>query len=138
MKDFAPRGHRRPSRRAPAQSETVHEFFDSNPNKRRDHKTAQLCRQVYKALSMALEECGDDVLRSLLVHHVDPAPSAGRMLVRVGFSPASDPLPVAEVMNRLAQVNGFLRHQVAAAITRKRAPELMFLLIASTQEEEAP
>jgi ribosome-binding factor A len=137
MKDFAPRGHRRRSRRAPAQSETVHEFFDSNHNKRRDHKTAQLCRQVYKTLSMALEECGDDVLRSLLVHHVDPAPNAGRMLVRVGFSPASESVGVAEVMNRLGQKSGFLRHQVAAAITRKRAPELLFVLIAPTHEEDA-
>jgi ribosome-binding factor A len=59
------------------------------------------------------------------------------MLVRVGFSPASEVASVAEVMNHLEQVNGFLRHQVAAAITRKRAPELLFVLVAPTHEEDA-
>ena len=85
---------------------------------------------------MAMEECGDDVVRSLLVHQVDPAPSAGRLLVRVGFSPLADPVSITEAMARLAQVNGFLRHQVASAITRKRAPELMFVLVANPEDAQ--
>ena len=138
MKDFANRGSsRRRSRRAmAAESESAELFFSSNPRSgRRDHKTAQLCRQAFQALSMALGDCADDVLRGLLVHDVDPAPNAARLLVRIGFSAVSEPIGVAEVMTRLEQAGGFLRREVAAAITRKRAPELMFVLIASGGEE---
>jgi ribosome-binding factor A len=139
MKDFANRGwSRRRSRRATAaESESAELFFSSNPRGgRRDHKTAQLCRQVFQALSMALGDCADDVLRGLLVHDVDPAPNAARLLVRVGFSAGAEPVGVADVMARLGQASGFLRREVAAAITRKRAPELMFVLVASGGAEE--
>ncbi len=100
MKDFANRGSRRRSRRAATASDSAELFFGSQGGGRRDHKTAQLCRQVFQALSMALGDCGDDVLRGLLVHDVDPAPNAGRLLVRVGFSAVSEPIGVAEVMSR--------------------------------------
>ena len=140
MKDFANRDSRRRSRRANAQSESAELFFGSKRGGGggggRDHKTAQLCRQVFQALCMALGDCGDDVLRGLLVHDVDPAPNAGRLLVRVGFSAVSEPIGVAEVMSRLEQAAGFLRREVAAAITRKRAPELMFVLVAGSAGEE--
>ncbi|MDB5323926.1 MAG: ribosome-binding factor [Phycisphaerales bacterium] len=134
MKDFANRGSRRRYGRAAAESESAEIFFGSQRGGRRDHKTAQLCRQVFQALSMALGDCGDDVLRGLLVHDVDPAPNAGRLLVRVGFSAVSEPIGVAEVVSRLEQASGFLRREVAAAITRKRAPELMFVLVAGGGE----
>jgi ribosome-binding factor A len=105
-----------------------------NPG-RRDHKTAQLCRQVFQTLSLALSECGDDLLRDLILHDVQPAPNPSRLLARVGFSASvKDPVGPVEVLQRLGEASGFLRHQVAAAITRKRAPEIFFALVASGEE----
>jgi ribosome-binding factor A len=137
MKDFADRNRRR--RRGRCASDDASELFFGSGRSggggggsgRRDHKTAQLCRQVFWALSMALGDCADDVLRELVVVDVTPAPDAGRLLVAVGFSSAGDAVAVAEVMGRLEQARGFLRREVAGAITRKRAPELMFVLVAA-------
>lgn len=131
MKDHANRDGRR--RRAIAEADGADLFFSGSRRGggRSDHKTAQLCRQAFCALSMALGACGNEVLRGLVVHDVAPAPNAGRLLVRVGFSSASERVGVAEVMARLEEASGFLRREVAAAITRKRAPELMFMLVAA-------
>ena len=91
------------------------------------HKTLQLCRQVQRALSLCLGgECGDEVLRSLYVESVEPAPDASRLLVRV-IMPRSMHISPIEVLGRLDRVSGTLRAEVARAITRKRAPELSFL-----------
>ena len=129
MKDFANRGSRRRGRRARNEGDASgSSFFESHGRGKRDHKTAQLCRQVFRAVSLALAECGDDVLRELIVHEVAPAPDASRLLVRVGFSASvADVTGVADVLGRLARASGFLRREVAIAITRKRAPELTFL-----------
>jgi ribosome-binding factor A len=117
-----------------------HSFFDSSSGRgRRDHKTAQLCRQVFRAVSLALSECGDERLRELIVHDVAPAPDASRLLVRVGWSAAAASSSQVGVMKVLASLNdagGFLRREVAAAITRKRAPELMFTFAAAFGGEE--
>ena len=143
MKDFANRGRRRGSRRADAESDASDFFFgssddDAKGRRRRSHKTAQLCRQVFRAVSLALSECTDDLLRDLIVHDVRPAPDASRMLVYVEFSVAAAQAGahVADAMERLASANGFLRREVAAAITRKRAPELMFIVVAGGNRKE--
>lgn len=133
MSNFKRRGSRGWTRSARELSETGDSgsFFDvSGRAKRASHKTAQLCRQVFRAVSLALGECGDDVLRELTVVDVEPAPDAARLLVRVGL-PAGDHATAAhEVLARLAAATGFLRRKVAAAITRKRAPELTFTFAA--------
>ena len=133
MKDFGNRNARRRGRRARGDVERSQpDFFASHGLRRRDHKTAQLCRQVFRAVSMALAQCGDDVLRELIVHDVQPAPDASRLLVRVAFS-TGVPGGVAglgALLARLDDASGFVRREVAEAITRKRAPELMFALVA--------
>jgi len=92
-----------------------------------DRKTQQLCRQVQRALSLALAgECYDDVLRELYVEAVLPAPDASRLLVRVVI-PAHVEVALADVLERLDRARGRLRQLVAEAITRKRAPELDFI-----------
>ena len=42
---------------------------------------------------------------------------------------------VADVMEGLTSATGFLRREVAAAITRKRAPELVFIIVAGGNRE---
>jgi ribosome-binding factor A len=88
-------------------------------------KTRQLCRQVERALNLALADrtAGDDI-EGLFVDEVSPALDCGRLLVHVLIP---DERPAAEVMSALRREAPRLRSEVAAAITRKRAPELAFI-----------
>lgn len=91
------------------------------------HKTSQLCRQVQRAIGLSLSgECDDDVLRAIWVGDVSPAPGASRLLVQL-IVPARANASVADVLERVERVRGMLRAEVARAITRKRAPELVFV-----------
>ena len=94
-------------------------------------KALQLCRQAQRALGMALAgECDDDVLRALYVDSVVPAPDATQLLVRLVIPAASArDVRAADVYARLQRVHGILRHAVAEAITRKRAPELAYVVV---------
>ena len=100
---------------------------DSKP----DYKTAALCKQVRRVVSMVLGgECGDPVLQSLIVDEVLPAPHAGRLLVRVVCRVSAEGSPsVIEVLERLGKVEGPLRVRVGEGIVRKRTPELAFEVI---------
>ena len=95
---------------------------------RQEQKARQLCRQVQRALNLALGgECGDDVLRALYVAEVTPAPDAGHLMVHV-VVPGG--VSVVEVLERLGRVGPRLRGIVARVVTRKRAPELAFVPVA--------
>jgi ribosome-binding factor A len=97
---------------------------------RGDRKALQLCRQVADTLGQVLSgECDDDLLRSLQVVTVAPAPDAAQLLVIVAPALADDRLDPAEVVQRLALHSGRLRCEVAASITRKRAPRLAFQFV---------
>jgi ribosome-binding factor A len=102
-----------------------------NRNSRGEQKAQQLCRQAQRALSLALSgECGDDALRSLYVDAVVPAPDATQLLVRLVIpSTAAPDLRADDILARLDRVHGLLRRAVAEAITRKRAPELSFIVV---------
>jgi ribosome-binding factor A len=101
-------------------------------------KDLQLCRQVAETLQFVLGDCGDDVLRDLHVVRVVPAPDASQLLVIVGSLPGESPAAPRDVLDRLhAQAAGF-RAEVAHAITRKRAPALLFEYLAATPGEEPP
>ena len=90
-----------------------------------ERKTLQFCRQVQRALNLALaDQSIGDGIGGLFVEEVSPAPDCGRLLVYV-LVPGG--LPVAEVMIALGRETPRLRSEVAAAITRKRAPELCFV-----------
>ena len=88
-------------------------------------KTLQLCRQVQRALILALANChaGDD-LNGLFIEDVLPAPDCGHLLVYV-VVPAGR--PVVDALHALRRDAARLRSEVAMAITRKRAPQLSFV-----------
>lgn len=92
-------------------------------------KARQLCAQVAQTLNYVLGgECDDEVLQNLYVVSVDPAPTTSRLAVTLSLylpDPASDALTV---MERLAAASAQLRREVAAAIHRRRTPELVFRL----------
>lgn len=96
-----------------------------NDNHRKpDHKTRQLCRQVQRALSLALASDGADAVEGLYIADVTPAPGPAHLLVHV-IVPQEQ-----HVMDAIAYLNGVaprLRAEVARTITRKRAPELSFI-----------
>lgn len=94
---------------------------------RADRKTLQLCRQVQRALMLALAgECGDDLLRDVSVDSVDPAGGAGHLLVVVSVPGG---VAVVEALARLNERSGKLRAIVAADICRKRVPMLSFIAV---------
>ncbi len=90
-------------------------------------KALQLCRQVEEVLNQVLSgECGDELLQELHVVSVIPAHSTSQLVVRIGPVLPGSQLSPAETLARLERAAGMLRSAVAAAITRRQAPRLMF------------
>ena len=100
-----------------------------------ERKARQFCRQVQRALNLALaDRHADDGLSDLFVEDVSPAPDCGHLLVHV-VVPADR--PVDEALSALRQDVPRLRSEVAMAITRKRAPELSFVPVFPDGGEDA-
>ena len=125
------RQHRR-GRKGPQfiDSEFVEALYEGNSshsssNRRAERKAQQLCRQVQRALNLALadRDIGNGI-DDLFVGEVLPAPDCGHLLVHVVI-PAG--LSVVDAMVALGREAPGLRAEVASAISRKRAPELCFV-----------
>ena len=94
------------------------------------HKARQLCRQVAEVLdSLLAGHSGDDHLRDLAVVAVEPAPDSSRLLVTVTPRPSTLPTDPAPILASLDRASGWLRAEVASAITRKRAPLLAYRIV---------
>jgi ribosome-binding factor A len=94
-----------------------------------DRKTLQLCEQVRRTLSQALQgECDDDLLRELDVESVEPMGNGAQLLVRVSVPGGLDVAPW-EVVARLNGRAARLRALVARSICRKRVPGLSFIAV---------
>ncbi len=92
-----------------------------------NRKALQLCRQAAQTLGQILAgECGDDLLRELIVESVQPAPNASRLLVTVALALSAAGVDPSEVLACLNRAHGRLRSEVAAAINRRKAPDLVF------------
>lgn len=88
-------------------------------------KAQQFCRQVQRALNLALADCSPgDGTSGLFVEEVSAAPDCGHLLVHVLIPGGHH---VADAMSALRRAGPRLRSEVAMAITRKRAPELSFV-----------
>lgn len=99
---------------------------------RRGHKDLQVCRQVHDVLTYALAELDDPMIDELVVAYVTPAPNASR--VQVTLVPSREGIDVdsTAVLERLHEYADDLREDVAAEVTRRRAPELVFRIAASS------
>lgn len=116
------------------QGRRAHESFESTA--KNDRKLRQLCRQVEHALAYVVPGgLADPVLADLSVAAVRPGPDASRLTVwfRSGRSISEAPA----ILERLEHVRGLLRSEVAAAVTRKRAPELAFHLLFGPEVDHA-
>ena len=89
-----------------------------------NRKDLQLCRQVFDALIYALADVDDPIIDDLVLASVVPSPSAAR--VQVTLVPSHDNVDPDVALARIAEVAEELREDVAAEVTRKRAPELVF------------
>ena len=130
-REFVLREHKRRSRESEfVDAEFAEALYEADSGSRSSdrqaqRKTQQLCRQVERALNLALaDRSGSDDMGGLFVDEVSPAPDCGRLLVHVVI-PAGR--PAADVLSALRRESPRLRSEVAAAITRKRAPELSFI-----------
>lgn len=93
---------------------------------RAQHKTAQLCSQVQETLESVLAEQEDDILQGLHVVSVRPAPDDTQLMVTVApgaGAVSDDPITILEHLNVVASE---IRLEVAAAITRRRVPGLLY------------
>jgi ribosome-binding factor A len=106
------------------------EFARKGRPRKGDRKVRQLCSQVAETLSLVLSgECGDELLQSLQVVSVDPAPDATQLVVTVHADLPGEVADSDEISSRLAKIMVKLRYEVAGAITRKRAPKLVFRVL---------
>ncbi|MEP7353264.1 MAG: ribosome-binding factor A [Acidobacteriota bacterium] len=98
---------------------------NSSSGRQAQRKTEQFCRQVQRALNLALEDRSiGDGFDGLFVEAVLPVPDCGHLLVQV-MVPSG--FPVADAIGALRREAPRLRAEVASAISRKRAPELSFV-----------
>jgi|688.fasta_scaffold523830_2 ribosome-binding factor A len=94
-----------------------------------DRKTRQLCQQVQQTLDQIFGgELRDELLDSLRVLSVGSTASS-TLLVTVVADLPPERFDRAQIEARLADLAGWLRSEVAGAITRKRAPLLVFHLL---------
>ena len=122
--------HRRRGRSAFENPDFAEALFGASSGRpssdaRGERKARQLCRQVQRALNLALADCGENTnMSDLFVEDVTPAPNCGHLLVHVVIPEGRG---VAETLGVLRREVSRLRSEVAMAITRKRAPELSFV-----------
>ncbi len=95
--------------------------------KKEDRKLRQLCGQVGRTVELSLAESRDDVLIDLYVVAVTPTPVPGRLRVWVRGHGPVDP---RDALERLSAARGWLRGEVAEAISRRRVPDLVFEWVA--------
>ena len=88
-------------------------------------KTQQFCRQVQRALNLALAS-GDSQIQGceIFVDEVSPAPDCGHLLAHIVVSGSC---AISEAMEWLRLNRPRLRTEVAMSIARKRAPEIAFV-----------
>ena len=98
---------------------------DYSSNRQAIRKAQQFCRQVQRALNLALaDSSSDESIAGLFVEEVSPGPDCGHLLVHVLVPTGHS---IADAIAALRRDTPRLRSEVAMAITRKRAPELAFV-----------
>jgi len=103
------------------------ENSNRSDSRQAQRKTQQFCRQVQRALNLALADSSvAGIGCDLFVDEVSPGPDCGHLLVHIVVQ---DGYPVVDAMSALRSDASRLRSEVAMAIARKRAPELSFVPI---------
>jgi ribosome-binding factor A len=112
-------------------------FQKENRSRGAGRKAQQLCAQIAETLSQVFCESGDAIVQSLQVVEIKPAPDASQFLVLVAPAVGAC-LSTDEATEALMRASGWLRSEVTRAITRKRAPQLVFRVIPAARGEVQP
>jgi hypothetical protein len=112
----------------PGDEADVHRFFgDGEKSRKGNWKVMQLCKQVERAATLALEgEWVGDALLGAAVALVEPAPDAGRLRVVIALAPSRGVDDVEQARAALVGLTSGFRADVARSIHRKRVPEIVF------------
>jgi hypothetical protein len=112
----------------PGDEADVSRFFGERERSRKvNWKVLQLCKQVERAATLALEgEWVGDALLGAVVATVEPAPNAARLKVVVVLVPGKGVDEVERARATLAELKATFRSEVARSIHRKRVPEIVF------------
>jgi ribosome-binding factor A len=99
-------------------------------NGKENRKAMQLCRQVAETLDLVLSgDCREELLQSLHVVSVVPAPNASRLLVTLDADLPTGEFDPRAILALLDRQQGRLRAEVAVSIHRKRVPTLAFQVL---------
>lgn len=93
-----------------------------------DRKTAQLCKQVERALVGVLAESRDEKVRELVVASVEPIAGAGQLRAIV-LAPTASFEALQPYRDGLDRIHGYVRTEIAQFVNRKRAPEMTFVVL---------
>lgn len=104
----------------------------------RRRKDLQLCKQARMAIDRALAGSINPLLRELHVHRVEPAPDARRLNIHIAAPGWILDEYEDEVLMHLRDARGYLRCEVAAAMSRKAVPQLVLHLIPTQEVNDAP
>lgn len=102
--------------------------FRSKGDGRAGNKTQQVCALTERALSLAMAASDDELLQSLQVVRVIPAPSVARLLVVVQPVVELPHLDSTRILDTLEARRGYLRSELASELNRKKTPELSFTI----------
>lgn len=95
-----------------------------------DRKALQLCRQIQRELSLILSgELDDDRVRDLLVMSVSPFPHTNLLLVTLQAGQVCSHEELLALDSVLTQHKPLIRSEIAAAIHRRKTPDLCFRVI---------
>jgi|GEM_PF-1173376 len=119
----------------PSRLDKRRERQDQKRQKKGRRKTRQLCGQVARILNIELPMSADPLLHGLWVEVVEPAPDTSRLRVTVRPAAVDDVSPDLRLA-RLEAARGRLRTAVAEAITRKKSPDLCFVVAVAAGLEE--
>jgi ribosome-binding factor A len=106
-------------------------YFKPAREREQDHrKSRQLCRQVQRTLDLVLSgESRSDLLSHLKIVSVLSGRDSSQLLIAVAADVPPEQFDRTQIEAQLALVQGRLRSEVSAAITRRKTPVLTFQLL---------
>jgi ribosome-binding factor A len=115
------------------------DFFQAGGSDRHkhDYATLRLCAQVRQTLELSLPGALGDVGLTLRVESVTPAPDASRLLVSIATEVLTTEEDRRLITRRLVELTPWIRSEVASAITRRKAPGLVYALATRHEDLES-
>ena len=96
-----------------------------------DRSTRRLCAHTMRTIRLSLlADCHDADLQALDVQSVEPYPDAKRLLVTLVPMHQCDDLNALQL--KVQAVAHLLRYAVARSMSRKRTPQLSFIVVPNT------